>query len=309
MIITITLNPAIDKTAQLDAIQVNGLNRLENVLVQVGGKGINVSKTLKAMHEDSVACGFVGGNNGNFIKQTLEELSITHNMVEVEGETRVNLKVLDAQMELTELNEVGQAVTSKNMDDLMTVLDDIVQKEDIVVISGSAPKGVPINIYETITKAIVEKGARVLLDADKDLFKEGVKATPTLIKPNKYELCQYFDVNESIEDKALLALTRSFIDQGIEYVVISMGKEGAYFLCKECTYFVQGLKVNAHSSVGAGDAMVAALAYALNHNYSVEDLITLSVACSAGAVETKGTQPASMERIEELKQKVVIKEI
>ncbi len=309
MIISVTLNPAVDKTVRIDHLVVNGLNRLDDIITNAGGKGINVSKTLSHLGGSSIATGFSAGSNGAYIKSVLDEFGIAHDMVNVMGNTRVNLKVLDAQMNLTELNEVGPTICEDDIQSLIAKLDVLVNANDIVVLSGSAPKGVESTIYATLSEFVKAKGAKVIIDADKDLFVEGLKASPTLIKPNKFELCQFFGEPESIEDSVILEKAKTFLAQGIEYVVISMGSKGAYFLSQKGIYQVEGLKIKAHSSVGAGDAMVAALAYALENEYSMEDLITLSVACSAGAVETKGTQPATLERIKELQTQVKIKEV
>lgn len=309
MIITVTLNPAVDKTVTVDNIVVNGLNRLDNVITNAGGKGINVSKTLKHLNGTSIATGFSAGSNGAYIKSVLDEYGIKHDMVNVIGNTRVNLKVLDAEMNLTELNEVGPTLYPEDVESLKNKLDSIVKENDIVVFSGSAPKGVETTIYCELSKIVKAKGACAIIDADKDLFVEGLQAAPTLIKPNKYELCQYFNEDESIDDLVIVEKAQTFLQQGIKHVVISMGSKGAYFLNELGVYHVEGLKIKAHSSVGAGDAMVAALAYALENNYTNEAMITLSVACSAGAVETQGTQPATLERINELKQQVKIEKV
>ncbi len=309
MIITVTLNPAVDKTAEVQEIHVNGLNRLENIVTHAGGKGINVSKTLKYLNTESVATGFIAGSNGTFITTVLDELGIRHDFTNTNGNTRVNLKVLDKDMNLTELNEVGPTISSEEMTELMSKVSNLITQGDVVVLSGSAPKGVPSAIYYVIGEMCKNKGAKVVLDADKDLFHEGVQGIPTLIKPNKYELYQYFEITSEISDKELIEKTRVFIERGIEYVAISMGSQGAYFLSKDKTYKVEGLKVKAHSSVGAGDAMVAALTLGLEQKMSFEEMIRLAVATSAGAVETKGTAPAKINRIEELKKQVKIEEI
>ncbi len=306
MIITVTLNPAIDKTVRIDKLVLNGLNRLDNIIINAGGKGINVSKTLQQLDAESIATGFCAGSNGSFIISALNDDNIKHEMVTIEGNTRINLKLLDATMNLTELNESGPTICTDDINRLKNTLAKLVHERDIVVFSGSAPIGVQPTIYEELATYVKQKGARVIIDADKELFANGIKAKPMLIKPNKYELCQYFNLDESIEDEVIVEKAKLFITQGIEHVVISMGAEGAYFLSEEAVYYAQGLQVEAHSSVGAGDAMIAAFAFALDHNYGIEEMIKLSVACSAGAVETRGTMPATWKRIKELEPMVKI---
>lgn len=307
MIITITLNPAIDKTATVEELIPNGLNRLENVMINAGGKGVNVSKTINAIGGQSVALGFVAGSTGQYIEQVLDEHHIHHDFVHVDGITRTNLKVLNKNMELTELNEVGPEIKQTQIEALKHRLQSNVDKDDIVVFSGSAPRGVDKSIYFELGTIAKSSHARVILDADGELFKKGLKAEPDVIKPNKYELCQYFNVSEDITDGEMLNLAKSLLKDGIKMIVISMGKDGAYFVDRNHVAKVDALHIKAHSSVGAGDAMVAALAYAMEKNYDLRKTIRLAVACSAGAVMTKGTNPANSETVMKLMDQVEIR--
>lgn len=307
MIYTLTMNPAIDKTAELDTLQVGKLNRLQNVMMDAGGKGINVSKTIKNLGGESIAYGIVAGNSGAFIETELTKLSIHYDFIKIEGNTRTNLKVLDKV--LTELNESGPSPKPEDLHSLTKKIEETLNVNDIFVISGSVPIGVPHHYYYELIKVAHKKQAKVILDADGDLFKEGIKAKPTLIKPNRYELCQYFNVSEKINHNEIVKLARKFISDGIEIVAISMGSDGALFVNKQKALRVDGLDIQAHSSVGAGDAMVGAIAYSLTNEYNLEDMVKLSVATSAGAVVTQGTKPPTLELVEKLKKQVKIEEI
>lgn len=306
MIITVTLNPAIDKTAQVDTMVCNGLNRLDHVLLDVGGKGINVSKAIQSLGGQSICTGFVAGENGQWIKKQLDELGLQYDFKDVFGNTRMNLKVLDKDMNLTELNEVGVTISKDDLEDFKKKLLSSVKENDIVVLSGSAPVGVSKDIYKELITLLKEKGALVILDADGDLFTSGIEAGPYLIKPNKYELCKYFCLSEDISDETLIENAKKLLDKGIEYVVISLGSKGAIFITKDKVARVPGLKIEAHSAVGAGDSMVGALAYAIEQNYEFIRLIKWSVATSAGAVMTKGTKAPSLAIIEKLLREVNI---
>ena len=306
MIITVTLNPAIDKTAQVDTMVCNGLNRLDHVLLDVGGKGINVSKAIQSLKGQSICTGFIAGENGQWIEKQLDNLGISYDFKKVPGNTRMNLKVLDKDMNLTELNEVGVTISKDDLEDFKKKLLASVKENDIVVLSGSAPIGVPKDIYKELIVLLKEKGALVILDADGDLFTQGIEAGPYLIKPNKYELCKYFDLSEDISDETLIENAKKLLDKGIEYVVISLGSKGAIFITKDNVARVPGLKIEAHSAVGAGDSMVGALAYAIEQKYEFIRLIKWAVATSAGAVMTKGTKAPSFPIIEKLVREVNI---
>lgn len=306
MITTVTFNPAVDKTAQVDELIPGGLNRLKNVRQDAGGKGINVSKTLKAIGEDSTATGFIGGSAGQFIKNRLDELNIDNVFIQVDGDTRTNLKVLDKDMNLTELNEAGPECTSEDLDKMAELLTD---RSGILVLCGNTGPGVPKNIYRTLTEKAHANGLQVIMDADGELFREGIQAHPDVIKPNRFELAQFFGKSEDEMDAAtMIELARTFIDEGVKLVVISMGIEGSLFVTKDRALQAPALKIPFQSAVGAGDAMVAALAYSLKHDLDLEQTLTLAVALSAGACMTEGTQPADAATVEKLKQEVTWEE-
>lgn len=306
MIITVTLNPAIDKTAQVDTMVANGLNRLDQVILDVGGKGINVSKAIKELGGQSICTGFTAGNNGRWIENKLDELGLEYRFVHVDGDTRMNLKVLDKEMNLTELNEVGTEIKEEDLETFKKELLEMTFPGDMVVLSGSVPRGVPRTIYKELTTLLKEKGAKVILDADGDLFMHGIEAGPSLIKPNKYELCKYFGLSEDVSDLDLIENAQKLLYKGIDTVVISLGSKGAIFITHDEVARVPGLKIVAHSAVGAGDSMVGALAYGIEQEKELIPLIKLAVATSAGAVMTQGTKAPSLEVVEKLMNEVEI---
>lgn len=307
MITTVTFNPAIDKTAVVDELVCGGLNRLKDVRQDAGGKGINVSKTLAAMGIASTATGFLAGSGGQFIRKRLDECGISHDFVEVEGNTRTNLKVLDREMNLTELNEPGLSITEENVGQLQ---DKLAGLAGVLVLSGNVGPGVPSDIYRTLTETAHRAGAKVILDADGILFKEGIKAHPDVIKPNRFELAQYFGLpEEELDTERMIELARSLLKKDTRLVVISMGIEGSLFVTEGRALRLPALKIEFQSAVGAGDAMVAGLAWGLEHDLSLERMLVRSVALSAGACMTEGTQPADAATVETLMKKVEWEEI
>lgn len=309
MIITLTMNPAVDKTAELDTIQVGGLNRLKNIVMDAGGKGINVSKTIHNLNGNSIAVAIVGGNAGNFIENEMKRLQVNYDFMYIDGNSRTNLKIVDQDKVLTEFNENGPSPNAEQLQKLSQKIESMLKEDDILVLSGSVPKEVKKDYYYDLIRIAKNKKAKTILDADGELFKEGIKAIPTIIKPNRYELLQYYNAPEDTSEKQMILYAKAFIDQGVELVVVSMGKDGSYFINKDAVYKVEPLKIEAHSSVGAGDAMVASLAYGVENKLSDTQLIVLSSACSAGAVMTQGTKPADLALIEELKKQVQYKKI
>ena len=300
MIVTVTMNPAIDKTVDIDYLEKGDLNRIKRVEMDAGGKGINVSKTIKALGGDSIAAGFIGGRSGSIIKNVLSGMGITTDFVEVEGETRTNLKVVEAKGNVTELNEPGPRVSGPQLEELLCKLEGYAGPDTLFVLAGSIPAGVPGDIYRIITERVHEKGSKVLLDADGELFSESLKASPDMLKPNRSELERYFDMDYRASEKELVKLGERLMDGGVSMTAISLGQMGALFLTKDKRYRCQGLKVKAHSTVGAGDAMVAAMAYGWDAKLPLEDCIRICMGVSAGAVTTIGTKPPERKLVDEL---------
>jgi 1-phosphofructokinase len=320
MIVTVTLNPAIDKTAELDDLSPGELNRLRSVVTDVGGKGVNVSKTVAALGETSVAIGFAGGAPGDEIVRFLERGGIKADFVKVEGTTRTNLKVLDRGTRLTELNEPGVTVTPRELSALVEKFSVYAGPSAVFVLSGSLPGGVDAEFYARAIRTVHSAGALAFLDADGEAFKAAVEEAPDLIKPNRHELAEYFNKfgklgkNENLGLRELEELCLKMRAKGVKKIALSMGADGAMFVNgknekNENSLYAPSVPVEVRSSVGAGDSMMAALAFAAERRMSWEDAAALSVAVSAGAVTTVGTKPPERKLVDELLKQVQLKPI
>ena len=309
MIITVTMNPAIDKTVEIDELVPGGLNRIRKVEYDAGGKGINVSKTIRELGGTSIATGFLGGNAGKTIQNVLDEKAIKNDFIQVDGETRTNTKVFEKNGAVTELNEPGPIITKEQTETLLKKLEGYANEHTLFVLAGSIPAGVDQNIYRDIIRLVHAKGAKVLLDADGELFRNSLEAVPDIIKPNRVELEEYagFDYRASSEE--LLNLARGLREKGIGTVAVSMGKSGAMLVGEEYEVRCPALSVKAHSTVGAGDAMVAALAYSWDECLGKEEMTRLCMAASAGAVTTIGTKPPTRDLVDALAEQVIIERI
>lgn len=306
MIITVTMNPAIDKTVEIEQFVCRGLNRIRKVEYDAGGKGINVSKTIHELGGCSIATGFLAGNNGQIIANVLKEKGITSDFVWVSGETRTNTKVVEDDGSLTELNEPGPVIQDRDMQELKNKLVAYANPDTMFIFAGSIPAGISKDIYGELIRLVKEKGANILLDADGDAFRKSVEAGPDIIKPNQVELAEYFGMPEGTTTSELVKAAESLKIKGVKNIVVSMGQEGALFLMEDVMMQCPALSVKVHSTVGAGDAMVAALAYAWERKLSKEETVRLCMATSAGAVTTIGTKPPTREVVEALMKQVVI---
>lgn len=309
MIVTVTMNPAIDKTVEIDSLLAGGLNRIRSVEYDAGGKGINVSKTIRELGGESIATGFLGGNAGKTIESVLDEKTIKNDFIWVEGETRTNTKVFEGNGNVTELNEPGPAIRDEQVKELMKKLEGYAGEDTLFILAGSIPNGVDKQVYAEITRLVHKKGATVLLDADGELFRNSLDAGPDIIKPNRVELEEYAGLDYRASEEELVSLAEGLMEKGIGTVAVSMGKSGAMFVRRDYKVKCPALPVKAHSTVGAGDAMVAALAYAWNEKLNEEDTVRLCMATSAGAVTTIGTKPPTRDLVDDLQKQVVIERI
>ncbi len=309
MIVTVTMNPAIDKTIEIDRLNRGNLNRIEKIEYDAGGKGINVSKTIRELGGESIATGFLGGNAGRVIEEVLDSRGIKHDFVWVDGETRTNTKVCEQDGTVTELNEKGPEITPEQLTNLLEKLDDLADDNVLFILAGSIPGNMEKDIYARIIERVHKKGAKVLLDADGELFRKGLEQKPDMIKPNQWEIEELQGFSHGVSDKELINVAEKMQKDGIDTVVISLGKNGALFVLENYVAKGMPLKVDVHSTVGAGDAMVAAMAYSFEKKMEPRETARLCMAVSAGAVMTVGTKPPEKQMVEQLMKRVILEEV
>jgi 1-phosphofructokinase len=309
MIYTITLNPAIDKAAVIEDFAVDKVNRIKELQMDPGGKGINVSKMIKELNGNSMAVIVKGGQNGLKLEEMLENMKLEYKSISCNGETRVNLKIVDKEKHtFTDINEPGPVLDEDIIKELEEYLESNLSEKDILVLAGSISRGVATNIYRRWIRIANSKGARVILDADGQALVKGMEAIPFLIKPNQEELERYFGV-EFKDDKEVAYYSKLLVDDGINFVIVSQGIKGCLLVSKESVTKFESLKVNVKSTVGAGDAMVASIAFGvekllrINEEVShsqMKSIISYGVAASSASIEQPGTIMGSKDRVEEL---------
>ena len=306
MIYTVTLNPALDKTATVENLRLDSVNRISELRVDPGGKGINVSKVVRELGAKTVAIALLGGHTGTMLRNMLVELGIECKVLEVEGETRTNLKIKDPALKTnTDINEPGPEVTDEQLRGMLDGLVSEVGGGDIVVLSGSLPRGAAADTYKVWVAALKKTGAKVYLDADGDKLVRGIEAKPDLIKPNEIELGAMMGCTLDADEKIVEA-ARELIDGGLDRVMVSMGGAGALYVARDVTIKANPVKVPVGSTVGAGDSVVAALAYAQDKGLGLEDTMRLAMATGAANVMQSGTQAAPRELVDSLIDKVVV---
>lgn len=309
MILTITLNPAVDRTIKVTNMKLGHVNRIESARQDAGGKGINVSKMVQVLGAESTAFAVIGGETGAYIKREVESMGIPFRYVELDHETRTNIKIVDdINRVYTDLNSQGAHIDEATRMLVDEALKKMIQEDTLVVLSGSAHNGFAVDYYRNIIQQANAKGAKVILDADGDLLKEAIEAKPYLVKPNIHELEKL--AGRALETReSIIEASHEILDKGVQYVVVSMGEEGALCISKEYVYFSQGLQVPVKSTVGAGDSMVAGLAVGIHQKVSMDKTFKLASASATAAVMSEGSSAGKKEDIEWLKERIVVKNL
>jgi 1-phosphofructokinase len=289
MIATVTLNPALDKTMAIRGFAIGATNRASVEQIDAGGKGINVAKAARQLGCPAIALGFLAGANGRWITDALQAMGIPCDFEWVPGETRVNLKIKDSLTGTeTEINEPGFQVGADNLESLKQKIEEQAGQCSVMVFSGSLPPGVPPEIYAEFIRIARNRGAQTILDTAGAALKYGIAAGPDLIKPNRAEAEEVLETRIDGE-AALVGAARRLLAMAARVVVLSLGADGALAVSPRERWRAYSPSVTASSSIGAGDAMVAALAFAMTRGLALADALRLATAAGAATVATNGS--------------------
>ncbi|MGN9169168.1 1-phosphofructokinase [Paenibacillus polymyxa] len=300
MIYTVTLNPSIDYIVEVDDLKLGDLNRMKRDLKLPGGKGINVSRVLNQLGADSTAIGFLGGFTGRFIDDTLREESIKTDFVMIEDDTRINIKLKHGDE--TEINGLGPAIREQEADALVQKLASL-QKNDIVVLSGSIPPSLGGDFYERLIRVCQQTGAEFVIDTTGGALMKALVHKPLLIKPNHHELAELFGVTIHSEEQ-IVTYGRKLLEAGAKNVLISMAGEGALFITADEVYHANVPAGMVKNSVGAGDSMIAGFVGTLAlHGDPIE---AFRAGVASGSATAFSDDLATREKIEQLRPQVTI---
>ncbi|MBU1020263.1 MAG: 1-phosphofructokinase [Firmicutes bacterium] len=309
MIYTVTLNPAIDRTVLVDEINEFDVTRVVKTVRDAAGKGINVSKVITSLGGSTIATGFLAGVNGEFIQVELMKKGIKEAFIFVGGETRENIKLIEKKSGKTlEINEAGPTIEPQYLERFIKTLDRSLKKDDILVLSGSVPGGIPVEVYQTLIERYHSLGITTILDTSKELLQKGILGKPTIIKPNRYEL-ELYSGKKLATDQDIVTEALKICHQGIKEVIVTLGKDGAIYVSEERVFRVDSPRVVVQSSVGAGDSFVAGMAYALSEGYDTEKRLKYAASVAGACVMSEGTNPGKVTDVARLFDYVKIKEI
>lgn len=309
MIYTITLNPAVDRQLLVDEIEFNHVLRTNEVKIDVGGKGFNVSRMLNALDATSIALGFIAGHNGNLLNDGLHALGIETHFISVTGETRTNISITSRDYSrYIKVNEPGAKVSAENVEQLLDQIKELAQPDDWWVISGSIPPGVPASIYAQIIEVVQDAGGFALLDASGEALRAGLVAGPMVVKPNDEEAAELTGLPLD-DDESLVQVANVIHKMGAQHVLISLGKRGALLHDGTHLWRAQPPTIEARNPIGAGDSMVAGFVLKLYEGEPLPMALAWGIACGAATASQQGTTVGPKALVKELQTQVTVEEI
>ncbi|MDN6731438.1 MAG: hexose kinase [Atopostipes suicloacalis] len=285
MILTITMNPSVDISYSLNPFKIDDVNRVESVSKTAGGKGLNVARVISQMNEEVKATGIMGGTVGSYISKTLKAENIKQDFLMIKKESRNCIAILHEENQ-TEILESGPTLEKSEGDLFLKKLSDLLNHVSIVTISGSLPKGLSPKYYQKLISLCEKKKVPVLLDTSGRTLKETISnsSKPLLIKPNETELGDLINKKISNSTDVLKKALSHEIFNEIEYVIVSLGADGAFAKYKESFYRITIPKIKVMNPVGSGDATMAGLAIGLKQKKSIEE--TLKLGMTTGMLNT-----------------------
>ena len=300
-IITLTMNPALDKNAKVDELIAFEKLESHDVVYHPGGGGVNVSRVLHRLQVNSSCVFPYGGKTGEHLVELLDKENINTFSSVISSTTRENFAVVEQKT--GKQYRFGMPTINFIEDELKEVektINNLVGNGDLFVISGSLPPGLPIDYYSKLVNNLTATGVKVVVDTSGKAFREVLKNDLYLIKPNNSELLILAGKKEMTrEEQKSFAL--KMVQKGkVKYVVVSLGADGAFMAHKDGVEDIKSPKINVKSTVGAGDSMVAGLLYGIINKLEARDILRWGVACGSSATQSDGSDLAHKKEIQEI---------
>jgi len=302
VILTVTLNTALDITYRVPALKPHASHRVSEVTERPGGKGLNVARVLAALGHEVTVTGFTGGATGRVIQDRLTATpGVVDALLPVSGATRRTIAVVDEQTgDTTQLNEPGPAITSAEWSAFQEAYEDLLAPAAAVALCGSLPPGVPVGAYAGLVRTARAAGVPVLLDTSGEPLRRGVAARPDLIKPNADELAELTGSHEP------LRATQDALRRGARAVVASLGTGGLLAAAPEGRWRATPPARFHGNPTGAGDSAVAGLLSGLVEHLPWPDRLARAVALSAATVAAPVAGEFDRKTYEELLERVAV---
>ncbi|MCK4918010.1 MAG: 1-phosphofructokinase family hexose kinase [Candidatus Omnitrophica bacterium] len=278
-VLTVTLNPAIDKTLTVSNFKTGKDFREEAIFISAGGKGINISQILNSLKIKSIATGFLGGHNGNFIKENLIKNKINADFCIIKGNSRISHTIINPSTKIiTRILERGPKITTKDLSNFKKKYLNLLKKSDYVVLSGRNVPGAPDNFYSNLISYAKKRQKITILDTSGHPYDIALKNKPFIIKPNLKEAEQIIGKKLNSLQKKLEAIYY-FHNLGVKIVILTIGSKGALASNGNKIIFAIPPKIIRKSPVGCGDSFIAGFIAYHKNNKSFEDCVKMGISC------------------------------
>ncbi|UEX89211.1 1-phosphofructokinase family hexose kinase [Staphylococcus ratti] len=280
-VLTVTLNASIDIAYHMDQLHIDATNRVANVSKTAGGKGLNVTRVGRQLGLDITASGIVGGTSGLFIKQQLDRLHIPHQFLDSGVESRFCIAMITKSAQ-TEILESGITLDSTVQSEFITFYKTLIQDFDIIVISGSIPPGLQVNIYQDLISSAKKDGKFVILDVNgttlNQILKMETTVKPDLIKPNEEEIVELTRHTSSLTIESLKLALNDPIFNHLPNILVTLGKRGALLKQDHRFYQITLPSIKAINAVGSGDSSIAGFCYGLIKTSDIKEAAEYAMA-------------------------------
>lgn len=307
-VVTVTLNPALDLTGSLSELNVGSVSLVSQSNLHAAGKGVNVAKVLSDLGAQVTVTGFLGKENPELFHQLFSQINVTDEFIEVEGATRINVKLVEENGRVSDINFPGVQVSTEEIERFERVLFRLAEDHDYFVIAGSLPGGVSPELCASWIKTLRQRGKKVLFDSSNSALATGISAQPWLVKPNDEELADLVGQELSTFEQCQRA-AQALSSKGIDNVVVSMGAEGVMWLNQDQLLRSVPPRMNVVSTVGAGDTLVAGLCWGHMQAMPNNEILRFATALSALAVSQVGVGLTNQEELDAIKLKTQITQV
>ncbi|WP_025565049.1 1-phosphofructokinase [Psychromonas sp. SP041] len=307
-VVTITLNPALDLTGSLDSLNVGSVSLVNTGSLHAAGKGVNVAKVLSDLGAEVTVTGFLGRDNDALFCALFSEMNAQDEFIRVDGSTRINVKLVEKDGQVSDINFPGVEVSEQAITDFERCLFTLAETHHFFVLAGSLPKGISPELCASWIEKLHQLGKKVIFDSSRAALAAGLDAHPWLIKPNDEELSEFVG-RELDTPEACQQAAQDLASKGIENIVVSLGAKGVMWLSKDdqndaLWRYAQPPKMNVVSTVGAGDTLVAGFCWGYMKQWQAEQTLSFATALSALAVSQVGVGVPSVQVVTDLQKQI-----
>ncbi|RDS81089.1 1-phosphofructokinase family hexose kinase [Dyella monticola] len=308
MITVAGFNTAIDRFIQIDALTPGEVHRVREEKIYPGGKGVHVAQTIAALGERVRLIGLVDAANRSLISRQMSARGVLFRGVDIEGELRHCLALQEAGGSITEVLGQGPQLSRSEQDSLLREFRQSAEASDLVILTGSLPRGFDDALYAALVDDINAWGKRCLVDASGQVLRHAVAAKPYLIKPNRDEISELVGHPVINVDAAAMAVA-ALRERGIAMPVVSLGDLGAVAADDTGMWHAQLPSVHVRNAVGSGDCFLAGMAVAMQRRMPLEQALRLGVACGVANAQSEETGFAERSVVESLLPAVKVQRI